>query len=109
MNNQPPTKKIRYTALAGFLWLLTAGLGLQTIYTIKDVYFFLFVVLLHGSSVTADRVTPWLLFLLALIYLAFIVISTEYHAKRLGTPESWKLFGWTLVVEIIPIIIYLLM
>lgn len=108
MTNQTGTKKIGYTALAGFLWLLTAALGLQTMYTIKDIYF-LSVILLHGSTVTADRVTPWLLFLLALIYLAFIVITTEYHSKRLGKPESWKLFGWTVLVELIPIIIYLLM
>jgi hypothetical protein len=39
-------------------------------------------------------------FLLALVMLIFIIWSTEYHLKRVGKPESWRLFGWTIAVEL---------
>jgi hypothetical protein len=43
---------------------------------------------------------PVLIFFFALLLLIFLIWSTEYHLKRVGKPESWRLFGWTIAVEL---------
>jgi hypothetical protein len=44
--------------------------------------------------------TPVMVFFLALVMLVYIIWSTEYHIKRVGKPESWRLFSWTIAVEL---------
>jgi len=45
-------------------------------------------------------------YVLALICLVFLITSTEYHYKHFNTPKSWRLFGWTLGVEVVIYIVY---
>lgn len=90
---------------AVLLWLLTFGLGLQGIYTVSQLYA-LFLVW-RGSSVDQASMSSFgLVFFIAFGFLIFIIASTEYHLKRIGKPESWRLFGWTLAVELSLIVLY---
>jgi hypothetical protein len=47
-----------------------------------------------------------LILFLAIGFLIFLIASTEYHRKRIGRPESWRLFGWTIAVELAIVILY---
>ena len=84
--------------LAIVLWLVQFGLGLQAIYDLMQIIS-LIRVALGGSLAAVQASTPFVVFLLALIMLIFVIWSTEYHIKRVGKPESWRLFGWTSAVE----------
>jgi hypothetical protein len=105
MIEQPNTRKFGNSILAILLWLVTFGLGLEGIYIIKELYY-LISVQLGGSIAQAENFVPVLVFLLAIGFLIFIIASTEYHIKRVGQPESWRLFGWTLAVEVSLLILY---
>lgn len=105
MEAQPKARQIASTLLTIVVWLVTFGLGLQSIYLIKE-FFVLIYVQLGGGLEPAQRIAPALVFISALGFLVFIIASTEYHMKRAGTPESWRLFGWTLAVELSFLILY---
>jgi len=91
--------------LAIILWLFTFVMGLESIYIVRELYY-LIRVRLGGSVEQAELAVPVLVFFMALGFLIFIVASTEYHAKRVGRPESWRLFGWTIAVELSLFILY---
>jgi hypothetical protein len=108
MDAQPKPRKIASSLLAIVLWLISAGLGLQAIYTVKEIFYLIYVSL-GGSIQRAERFVPVLVFFLALGFLVFIIGTTEYHLKRVGRPESWRLFGWTIAVELSLLILYYLL
>jgi hypothetical protein len=99
MNAETKPGKLMPGLLAIVLWLLVFGLGLQAIYDLMQIIS-LVRVALGGSLAVVQASTPIMVFLLALVMLIYIIWSTEYHIKRVGTPESWRLFGWTLAVEL---------
>jgi hypothetical protein len=87
------------------LWLITFGLGLQTIYDLTQILMLLQVAL-GGQLEQARLSVTGLIFVLALLFLVYVIWSTEYHIKRVGTPESWRLFGWTIAAELSIIVLY---
>lgn len=108
MDAQPKARQIASSILAIVLWLVTFGLGLESIYLIREIYY-LISVRLGGSIEQAENSVFGLLFFLALAFLVFIIASTEYHLKRVGKPESWRLFGWTIAAELSLLILYYLL
>jgi uncharacterized membrane protein len=94
---QPQIILRRVAGLA--LWLATIALGIADVYFVREIFFGVYARL-------ARETRPALLFgnvivvLAAIVLVAFIVISTEYHRKHFGKHESWDLFAWTLVVEL---------
>jgi hypothetical protein len=97
--------QIAFTLLAIVLWFITFGLGLNTIYVLKEIYYLIYVSL-GGSVERAETFVPLLVFILGLGFLVFIIGTTEYHLKRVGRPESWRLFGRTIAVELSLLILY---
>jgi hypothetical protein len=80
-------------------------LGLQAIYAVRDIFSFILVSL--GSSLAeVEHFAPWLVLILGLVFLVFIIASSEYHRKRVGQPASWRLFAWSIAVEASILIIY---
>src|SRR5215216_4411465 len=108
MDAQPKARQIASSILAIVLWLITTGLGLQAIYIVKEIFYLIYVSL-GGSIQRAERFVPVLVFFMALGFLVFIIGTTEYHLKRVGRPESWRLFGWTIAVELSLLILYYLL
>ena len=105
MDAQPKARQLASSVLAIILWLVTAGLGLEAIYILKELFYLIYVGL-GGSIAQAERFVPVLVFFLALVFLVFIIGTTEYHLKRVGKPESWRLFSWTIAVELSLLILY---
>ena len=99
MDVQPKPRPLGLSLLAIALWLVTFGLGLQAIYDLTQIITVIRVAL-GGNLENARLGVPVLIFFLALLLLIFIIWSTEYHLKRVGSPESWRLFGLTLAVEL---------
>ena len=105
MNEQPKARPIASSVIAVVLWLVTVVLGLEGIYLAKEIFYLIYVSL-GGSVGRAETFVPVLVFFLSLGSLIFIIGTTEYHWKRVGRPESWRLFGWTLAAELSLVILY---
>lgn len=104
MDAQPKPRSLAPSLLAIVLWLVSFVLGLQAIYDLTQIIAVMRVAL--GTSLEDARLaTPVLAFSLALVLLIFIIWSTEYHLKRVGRPESWRLFGLTIAVELMIILL----
>lgn len=99
MDAEPKPRNLAPSLLAIVLWLVVFILGLQAIYDLSQIISVIQVSL--GVSLDDARIgIPITVFILALLLLIYIIWSTEYHLKRVGTPESWRLFGWTIAVEL---------
>lgn len=108
MDAEPKPRQLVPSLLAIVLWLVSFVLGLQTIYSLMQIIS-LIRVSLGASLEDVQLAMPVLIFVLALALLIFIIWSTEYHLKRVGKLESWRLFGWTIAVELSIIILYSLL
>lgn len=106
MDTQPQGSKLLPTVLALVLWLASAALGLYSIYLVKELFILIFVSL-GGSLSLAERFSLGILYFFGLVYMVFIVTTTEFHLKRVGRSESWRLFGWTLAVELSILLLYI--
>ncbi len=93
-----PKTVLKYVAALG-LWLATIGIGVADIYYLREIFFGIYARLSH--EVAPALFWGNLLVVFAAIGLVvFIVMSSEYHRRRLGKHESWDLFAWSLVVEL---------
>ena len=99
MNAETKPRNLLPGVLAIVLWLIQFGLGLQAIYDLMQILA-LIRVALGGNLSDIQASTPVVVFFLALLMLIYTIWSTEYHIKRVGKPESWRLFGWTIAVEL---------
>lgn len=106
MQERSKPRQIGITLLAILLWLISFVLGLQSIYSLIQLYF-LIKALLGGGEVQIDPSSTLVMaFFLGLVFLVFIVASTEYHWKHMGVRRSWLLFAWSIAVEGSIIILY---
>ena len=108
MEEQPGSRQIVSTILAILLWMVSFVLGLNAIYLLLQIFYLVYVAL-GGSLSAAENFAPILLFLLGVGFLVFIIATSEFHRKNVGTRESWRLFTWTIGIEISLILLYLIL
>ena len=96
-----PVQKI----LTFVLWAATAVLGLWAIAAfVTNVWSAIFLALTGPMALGERRklfdisVNVWAL-LLGGVWIVVVIGGGEYHRKRIGQPNSWKLFGVTLAAE----------
>lgn len=95
--------------LAVVLWLLSVGIAIVQIVVIRELVMRLYAYVLERSGAILDvhgtefwagvTLQNFLVVLLAIVVMAFAVATGEYHAKRVGTRQSWRLFVWTYMVQ----------
>jgi len=105
MNEQPKPRRFLISLLALVLWLVTFVLGLECIYVLREIFYLIYISM-GGSIVKAESFALGLVFILAIASLVFFIGTAEYHRKRPGTRESWRLFAWTIAVEVSLIVLY---
>ncbi len=91
---------------AFILWAITLVIGLLDIYFGYNIFLSIYA---HFSTVAAPAtaIGYLLLLILGLLFMAFVIFSTEFHLKHVGKPESWNLFYRSLVIELaIPFLAY---
>jgi hypothetical protein len=108
MEAQPRKQQIVSNLVAILLWLITFVLGLNAMYLLLQIFYLVFGAVSGGTG-RAERFAPGLVFLLGLGFLIFIIATSEYHRKHVGTRGSWRLFAWTIAVEVSIIILYYLL
>lgn len=93
-----PTQPAKIAAVG--LWALSAVLGLWVMAAvIQDMLPRLFAALALGADLY-QVVYNILALLLGLVWIVVVVGGAEYHRTRVGLLDSWRLFGWTLGVEV---------
>jgi len=92
------------------LWLATAALGLVEILFMRGIVMRAYTRFMGDPSRqsywTAVNLGMWATVILAILYVAFVIGSAEYHRSRVGQRSSWKLFGWTIAVELLILFLY---
>jgi hypothetical protein len=97
-------RRIPAGVLALILWVATAAVGLLEIVVVREMLLRISARFWGHSGTrgywSSVNLGNWAVFALALIYIVFVVGGGEYHYKRVGQRKSWKLFGWTIAVEV---------
>ncbi|MBZ0298917.1 MAG: hypothetical protein K8J31_04205 [Anaerolineae bacterium] len=107
-NPIPQTKKLALGAVTLVLWLATVALGFLAFVAFQDILTtgvaFLIarqpdigVVAARGWITTARNVST---ILGGLGWLAIMVGGMEYHFRHVGQRGSWRMFAWTLGIEL---------
>ena len=90
-----PARVVVSRALAFVLWIGTAILGLQTIVILLDILIWL------SSRGLPANVTILSIWPIAVAWIAVVVGGGEYHYRHVGQRSSWRLFGWTIGLELL--------
>jgi hypothetical protein len=99
-------RKVGVGMIAFTLWVALAIIGLLQINTIIEIVLRVYAGLwgdygVYGSDYWGGvMLRNVLLIVLSLSWIAIFIGGGEYHAKRVGQPKSWKLFGRTIAVEL---------
>lgn len=92
--------------LALVLWVITLILGLFDIYFAREIFYAIYA-RFSTQAGPAIAIGNAIIYIMAIVYLGFVVMTSEYHVKNVGKPESWNLFTKTIVAELaIPFLAY---
>ena len=91
-------KRIPAGLLAIVLWIATCALGLLELYLLQEML--LRIVRFGSDYYSGVNIRNVVVLILALLYIAFAIGTGEYHYRRFGQRSSWRLFGWTIAVQL---------
>jgi hypothetical protein len=99
--------------LAVLCWLTTLGLGLLDIYVFQFITLSLYARLflkvgLNTTPIdvaTANTLRIATVLIGAVLYVIFLIATSEYHFKHLAKPSSWRILGITAGIELVIILI----
>ncbi len=106
-------KRVPAGVLALILWIGTLLVGLWEIVIIRDMLFRIYARLGGVTDVhdtiywAAVSMGHWSVLVMGLAWLALAIGTGEYHYKRVGQRSSWRLFGWTIGVELVILLLAL--
>jgi hypothetical protein len=78
-------------------------LGMQAMYASIELYLLVFAMV---GAVTAQDFYAVFACLAGLTMVAVVLGSAEYHRTRVDQPSSWRLFAWTLGVELAIVLLH---
>jgi len=92
--------------LAFVLWIVTGALGLVEIWIIRQMMLRVYARFFAEEAARGDvywgsiALGNWLVFILAIVWIALVIGGGEYHVKYVGKPKSWRLFARTIAVQL---------
>jgi hypothetical protein len=88
----------RFFAL--ILLVISLVIGLFELVICDRILMFPFFLLMGESRIYRPiYIVSWCL--LGVVYLVFLILTSEYHFKHLGKPKSWTLFAKTFSVQLL--------
>jgi hypothetical protein len=113
VNESSASRKFLLTVAALLLWIVTVVLGAYSVMVTLDTVIFVLQTmpllgLMTGRVTLAGLMSSatWIVMALGgIIWLIITIGGLEYHFKRVGRPESWRLFAWTIGFELILIVL----
>lgn len=102
-----------FKVLAVVLWIVTLGLGLLDIYASQFISISIFARFFISNAAsatsidvaTANTIRITTVLIITLLYLVFLIATSEYHFKHLNQGSSWRMLSITVVIELIIILL----
>jgi predicted anti-sigma-YlaC factor YlaD len=85
--------------LAALLWLGTFIIGFLNLLVVVDLVVTGYLVV-GGDADNATVIGILAAMIAAMAYIGVVIGGAEYHYKNIGQPASWKLFTWTLIIQL---------
>ena len=86
--------------LSLILWLGSSTLGLLNIIVVRDLTIAAYI-FSGGSPEGASIIAILTVIVAAMAVIGVIIGGAEFHYKHLGQPSSWKLFVWTIAIQLL--------
>jgi hypothetical protein len=105
-NGLPIRRDPKLVALATALWVITSVVSFVEILTVRAIVlrFFSHFAVTYGfygrQAFAAQALSSATLVVMGIACIGVAIGCGEYHLKHFGQPESWKLFGRTIAVEV---------
>ena len=87
--------------LAILLWLISLILGLVNIDFFYQIIVSVFARIWPTRYWAAILTANVSVIILAIAFIAFLILTSEFHYKHAGEPASWKLFAQTIGAELV--------
>ena len=87
------------------MWLATSALGLVLVGLSREIVYGIYARFASDASV-ANMLGQIVLFLLALVWLAYTFGTAEYHWRNAGKTGSWMVIAWATAIELLLLILY---
>jgi polyferredoxin len=104
---QPGTWRPWAPWVALLLWVISLLLGMQVIYSSLQLYYLILGV--FGRLRLAEQFAAPFVCLVGLFVIGVVLGTAEFHRTRVDQPISWRVFAWTLGVELTVVILYLIL
>jgi hypothetical protein len=94
-----PAARTTMQIAVGLLWLLTAAVGLAAVYYLHALAIYVYDTFIGNEYRVGVLIGQMTVIIAAVIWLAAVVISGEYHLKHAGSAKSWRIILIMLGVE----------
>ena len=107
--------RVSVGGIATILWLVSVVVAIYEIMVVRDLLLRLYAWMRTGGQATGRAFGPdywtsvsisnFTVLILAVLVVAVVVGTGEFHARNAGTRRSWKLFGWTFGIELLILVV----
>lgn len=90
--------------VALLLWLGTAVMGLYEMLLVRDALMRAYLRFGPRSQqliAQTQALSTWSVFLMGALWVVLVIGGGEYHYRHVGQRASWKVFAWTLAVQLV--------
>ena len=87
--------KVTQGILTLILWLVSAGLSLFTLFETQHMSLRLYIQCCSDNRWGFSVLRQWSAIILISFWLAFTIITGEYHYQHVSERKSWRLLGWS--------------
>jgi len=91
------------------LWLVSAAFSFYVILEFQQMILRRFVDCCNDNRLVFHVVRQWSTILVIGLWLAFVIITEEFHYKNLRKAISWKVFKWSYLGLVIMLLIALIL
>jgi hypothetical protein len=102
---QKPVKSWVTGVVVFLLWLATAALGLVVVGLSREIVYGIYAAFFTDPALMGALGQGMLIFM-AVLWLAYVIGSAEYHWKHAGQQSSWNILGWAVAIELLLLILY---
>lgn len=98
------SSKVKSTSillLVAVLWLISAILGLIAVYYLRELTILIYALVGSRDYYIGVLTSQVVTIVGGLLWVIVIIGTGEYHLKHAGERKSWRIFAWTIGIELL--------